>query len=440
MSRTSQNKHPSHIPPSAHRRAHLRMEFGLALVLMFVFSGIKLYVEHTAFGEWLHAQANVWLQSQLHHNSVSSPVAVIDISSLPRTNYEATVKDLKKGPTSTIDEPFTSREALRDLLAKVAQRHPAAIGVDIDLSFEPELTPGKALHEATTNLLDAALQLGPRVCLGIKRTEALPPQQWLLSEKYSGLAASLDRPVGPVYEMLSEYSFPTNATKLKSLARAMAGEQDISALPRGWVKYIARGTTLEAPIEEIPTFRVKRFFVDYSALTELQAQTITFKQLSGITDLQNKYVLLGDTVASRGADTAIVPGRGEPVPGVYVHACALNTLLQSPLWELRPVAGFVLGLLVSVASTTFIYRVCNKYAAKHRVTATPLSVVLTVFSIAFYIGVSVCAVKFLHVLWLEVPAVCLVLVVHCLFDAFFGNVSWKYLKQHPLKPLVVAPH
>ena len=54
---------------------------------------------------------------------------------------------------------------------------------------------------------------------------------------------------------------------------------------------------------------------------------------------RNKIVLLGDANPDTSADKFIVPGEHEPIPGIYIHASAIYTLSQAPLYQLSCVGG-----------------------------------------------------------------------------------------------------
>jgi CHASE2 domain-containing sensor protein len=426
---------------AAHRRAHLRTEFWIAVLVLVVFTALKLWLGRSSLGHTLHAQCHVWLESHIPHSSGADlPVVIVDISNLANKNYAVGWTNLPPNADAPEGLEFTDRERLQKILLQLADAHPAAIGVDIDMSFEPELIPGPELLNVTTNLFETTMSSHTPVFFGIKRTEALPPDRWLVDLRYMKLAASLDRPVDAVFDMPSEYEFPEHLVVLKSLARAVAGTNYAPSNPPGLLGFIARGVSVETPVEDAPNFKLKKFPVDYSALGPLMsAHTYSLKSLTNISTFAGKIVLLGDTSRDKGPDMASVPGHGEPVPGVYVHACAVNTLVQSPLWELKPAVGLGLATLLTLLTVILVYRICHAYAARYKVTTVPLTILLTLGLIVLLLFGGIALARWFHVLWLELLAVCVVLLVHCLFEILFGNVSWKHFKEHPIKPLVVAP-
>ncbi|HMP81628.1 MAG TPA: CHASE2 domain-containing protein [Verrucomicrobiota bacterium] len=457
MSNESTGSLPTARSGAARRRAHLLREFVIAAVVLVVFTVFKLWFEGTEAGHWLHAQSHVWLQSKVKRDSDADiPVVVVDISRLKPVEYAVTWTNPPNGSVTHAVEHFTSREALSNLVVRIANVSPVAIGVDVDLSFEPELIPGPELLGASTNLFETALALGASnstpsvpVFLGIKRTEGLPPEHWLLNKRYIPLAASLARPVGEVHHMPSEFQFPGHLHVLPGLARALV-PTNVNLKPSPvWLRHFTKRISTVTPLEDAPNFKFTKYPVDYTALDnfvrnrvmhDLILNATAMSQVELLKTFGGKIVILGDATLERGADTAIVAFKPEPVPGVYVHASAANTLLQSPLWELKTWVGLLLAFIGSMSSLYLIYSVCTRYAEKHHVTTVPLTILLTFVLIAFFVLVAVALARWFHVLWLEMIAVCIVLLLDCLFDVLFGTVSWKHLRKDPLKSVVVSDH
>ena len=430
---------------AAHRRAHLWFELMLALVVLVVFVPVKHWFEHTHFGHWLEMQTHVWLQSHLHApTSEHFPIVVVDIADLKPTAYEVTLNDEVR------QEFFTPREPLRRAIGVVATAGAAGIGVDVDLSLEPELKVGPALGEETHRLFNDALarRTNCAIYFGVKRNEGLPPETWLGGQAYIPLAASLARPKGLVREMPSIFGFPGHDTPLRSLAQALA--EDRLAEDRPWLNHFAKKVSEIKPVKNAPDFRLSQHLVDYAPLELLISSRVSVSTvLAAITNgpaayaklgalFSGRLVLLGDATPFGGGDTANVPGRAEPVPGVYVHACATYTLSREPLYRLNLIPGMILATLGSFLAVTLVYAVCFRYARRHNVTTIPLTVLMTFALLGLFIVLAILLARFAHIFWLEVVAVCVVLVVHCFVEILLGTIKWERFPEGVVKSLVVA--
>src|SRR5262249_15941922 len=68
-------------------------------------------------------------------------------------------------------------------------------------------------------------------------------------------------------------------------------------------------------------------------------------------------VLIGDGSLGKARDIFVIPGRQQPVPGIYLHACAIYTLAMAPLYELTLLGRIVIDvslLLLILLAITFI--------------------------------------------------------------------------------------
>lgn len=264
MSAHDTNRKGARLTGAGHRRAHLKFELMLALVVLVVFVPVKLWFEHTRFGHWLEVQAHVWLQSHLHPVDIENfPVVVVDLTGLKPVPYEVT----ENGTTRI--EHFTPRESLHMILHTLVMAGAAGIGVDVDMSLETELRAGEELQRQTQRLFDDALtwRTNCAIFFGIKRSEGLSPEQWLGAERFMPLAASLARPKGLVRAMPSEFAFPGHTNRLQSLSRALAPLPPIVA--RKWREKFVQRVSVEIPVTNAPDFRLSQYLVDYSPLKRL---------------------------------------------------------------------------------------------------------------------------------------------------------------------------
>jgi CHASE2 domain-containing sensor protein len=157
-------------------------------------------------------------------------------------------------------------------------------------------------------------------------------------------------------------------------------------------------------------------------------------------ELSNKFkgtfVLLGD--AKYEADKASVPGRQEPVPGVFVHASAAYTLASAPLWELKEWFSLTTTALISAFVLVIIYQINSKFDRHFPIPPVALGVLHTLLWIVVFCLVAWWLATNKQIVWLEVIAVCLVLILHCFLEVLVGTIKWKRLREELVDPFAQA--
>jgi len=323
-------------------------------------------VDQTQIAKDLELTGYALLQRQLSSDRV--PIYIVDISDLEVASFNIDGQTGKATP----------REPLRKIIEAVAAWKPRAIGVDIDFSPDQNgyITPRDP--EFFQSILDLRRKQNMPIFLGIKRSEALRPAVWLGSEDYKALAASITIPKQDPRKMprwipLSEHSeceppmSTIRADEHSKCGRTMsAGLADTFRedhckfakwmLQGPWIKFIEHISERKLPGVEVP-----EFLVDYSPLDSLMGkqrlQTIkpVVIQDQG-RQLRSKVVLIGDGTLGKASDTFVIPGRPQPVPGIYLHASAAYTLAMAPLYELtllgRIVVDFLLLMSILLAITS----------------------------------------------------------------------------------------
>ena len=319
-------------------------EFFTGLAFTFVLLGLKSYVAaRTAFGEQTELMGYNLIQTLLSSGFTNQdiPIQILDISNLPVT------------PVGSGSDLATPRERLLNLIEAVAEQQPKAIGVDIDFSPDEHGYKDPARDPAFfRSILGLRQKTGVPIFLGIWRTADLPPQWWLGSPEFSPLAACILVPRHDsrrmVTRILNEHG-PPGPTLCSVLAAAFPKP---ARQESRWAAWLLRPTSV-AKVSEDVSF--EEFPVDYSPRTALEHDRLTTINPVSVRDeaqrFKDKIVLLGDGTleeADKG-DIFPIPGRPwEQCPGVYVHACAVYSLINDPLYELTPAGRVFVDLLLSI--------------------------------------------------------------------------------------------
>lgn len=307
-------------------------------------------IEPGPYGQWLeHAVLGFGqvTRAQLQRGH-PPPVLVVDISHLPR-------RALLEGKT------LTDRRQLLTLIQAIAAERPLAIGVDIDFSPIPsgggEDAPSVQLPDpafdptffARLKQLDARLP----VRLGVGRMAQQGRSLWLGADEYRELAASIQVPRFADRMLLGiAPAEPGPEEQLESLAPALVRNLvEIGKLRPGqapWMSEfnkahhvshtapVSRLVELDSGGEDLPR-ESPAFLIDYALLNSLTGTQGTLRRLdpSHAHDfaelIRDRVVLLGDANSEQSRDLFVGPEFEDPLPGVYVHAAAVCTLLNGPL-------------------------------------------------------------------------------------------------------------
>ena len=388
-----------------------------ACVFTGVLLGLNLLLEKVELGERLKILAYNAIQHRLQAPVDKSklPVVVVDISELP----------------GTVGHVLTSRTELTALIAAIARKGPKAIGLDIDCSPQPAEN-GDALPvltESEEKFLKDCDDLSTRphdpvpVFLGVDRTATGPSDDWLWSPKYAHMAAMLRTPTDERFTMWKWLEVKGRDKRLKSISAALAdaAEHDDKEKHRElppwlhWALESEEETTLPGGI------RVERFLVNYGALETLaEPPTITMAAIMHdepmYTSLHDKVVLIGNSSEDT-TDKMVAPDRTKAFPGVLIHACAVNTLLDHPLYEPtlagRIVADLLLGsIILAVITARKIWNVMrDRRIPPTRQLDTMTNWLTAMILVVTFVG-GVSFVQRTHIIWDDFPLVAIGLLYH----------------------------
>lgn len=329
-----------------------RLTLGLAIgAFLLVFK--LLTIEHTVpygnFRLWMYGL----VQGRFLHAGERPVVQVVDISNIPTDSGSGVAEG----------GPAVSRQALLEHLRRIAGRHPRAIGIDVDFSPDEHgnpITLGDEKFFADCESLSRDTSVP--IFLGVSRHAADSPDAWLGNSRFQNLAAGLGvgnaeyqaeaaemkNHVPSVLRMLSWTKL--GEKNLKSLAYAVA-ERDLDEgmeLP-SWLHTIAEVKTELKPEEPLVT---EGFLVNYRSLDRVQVEAVDLAA-SGDVPIENRFVLLGDVKVKGeggkpGNDMFAVPGRSGLYSGVLLHACAVDTLVSSPLIQWTPRGRIILDFALTL--------------------------------------------------------------------------------------------
>lgn len=321
-----------------HRQSRFRFWLGIAATLG-IAAGlivINAWVEDTDIGRRLESMTYDLLQQHLSSADLEkiTPV-VVDISGI------------QMRPTLGLTPALvTDRVPLETLVASLVSRsdHPSAIGLDVDFSPDSHgYADPEDPHLFAALLTDSQTLLADNraipIRVGVNRSLALGPDNWLGESQYSSLASCVVIP-NPDPRQSARYmpewidvQYPPMTSKPKRCySMGVALVQAIGKAPPSWRSWFAesyRGKPGE-------TISENEFLVDYSQLSNMIKATVDALDPMQMAraPLKDKIVLLGRTKSTN--DMFTVPGNPEKsYPGVYLHACAALSLLETrPLYSL----------------------------------------------------------------------------------------------------------
>lgn len=213
--------------------------------------------------------------------------------------------------------------------------------------------------------------------------------------------------------------------KLVSMSAALAQEYREDSIPElpgwmvPWIEVVRVDT--ESPYSH------GDYGVDYSALDRLRSRAIRMNTAADLkhhdADLRCKIVLMGNgNFEELPPDSFKVPGREELVPGVFVHASGVYTLLTGPLYMPTGKGRLALDLAFSFLVITSV-AVFSSHFRSVGVRRFQLLLTLCASLLAFLAGAFLVTAS--RLLWVDFLVVVLALWVHPLVeDEIVEFSSW----------------
>ncbi len=383
-------------------------DFLSALLIIAIVLGIKLLVERTSLMEQFDLIGYTWLQNRLYANIHPDdlPVQILDIGNLSPVYVAGALT------------PVTPRDRLLELLKALAYQQPAAMGVDIDFSQnehgyrDPQHDP--AFFQSVAELRE---RTGVPIFLGIADSAGLPSSEWLPGG-YQKLAACIlvprndDRKTLKALRIGGAEPGPTMSVALASplLHRNLR--------ERPWLTWAFRQFEDKKLSEAISA---EEFAVDYSPTAILEHDKLSTISSRSIEEMgqrfKGKVVLIGDATVDKASAGDNFPMPTHPwatFPGIYIHACAVYTLLRSPLYEATFAGRVCLDLILSLLVVAAVFGIRGYYARRtvRPVAAKRLQVFFSWLAAIGTLCIGLVLVAEFGILWDDFLIVCAVLLIH----------------------------
>ncbi|MGC1684100.1 MAG: CHASE2 domain-containing protein [Candidatus Acidiferrales bacterium] len=373
-------------------------------------------------------------------------VIVVDVSDVGWTP--------RKDPNQPREYDYTDRKQLRDVVMKIADQSPAAIGLDIDFTPYPiqledddeflacVLARSTGYRESADSLANGPLSPAcfstPNhyvpIYVATYTSLALGPVYALERPEYSALAAFAGAVIPSQYEaprrmvdtIEIRYGLPGSGSwVVNSLSVAMHPKVQQNSLAN--IPGVAESISL-APHNEVPA---TEFYVDYGSIDRIEATTVASaslmdpKQPQIVNSLKGQYVLVGRGKGTTDMDQHNIPGRlDRRYSGVYLHACAIYTLDSGPLLALllprgRLVLDLSLFLLIfGVVELTIFAR---KRFLQAQTRAGVLHLVVTVLVVVAAIVGGIYLASSFRIMWDDSLFVAVGLIGHAVIDHVFTH-------------------
>lgn len=358
------NQKPTHelapIPTVAGRIRRIRQDLFWGVIVALIAAWlIEPLIEQTPIGRWGDQIAYEQMVGALSPASDESPVVVVDIGE--QLNYK--------------NEIYTDLEKLDKVVGKVLEQKPLAIAVDFDFGPNDDdirrRTNGYRIDASSIlgRSIDSMKTASP-VFLGTTLPD--PGAEELLgSQEAIPMAVHLLRPPGFIMgqtEMLG--SLHRGETVLPSLAEKLAEvyrEQRTPAPTSPLFSFFFERSESHLPFTEIVKglpqdmaevlngIEANTYLLNYSNVDDLMNNRITVLPSGELKNPENARRLLEDRLVVLGAVTTESDFTRQPlayrhVPGVVLHALAVDTLLRSPIYDFteigNKISGFISGCLV----------------------------------------------------------------------------------------------
>lgn len=401
-------------------RRHMIQGLVVASLLTFIKA---TWLEKTRFGEELEGAAINLLQGQLADSVASrgeqAKIAIVDISPLSFAEQER--------PEGNVE--VTDRTQLQHVVDDVIKAEPVAIGIDV--YFEPDAY-GQLTPEDEAFLDYCKQHMGqnskPRnIYVGVYGSVARGSDRWLGYKKFADLGSAILVPSEDGSQASTgrmDKQLQVGANTVKSISYQLSQDANTDGRGRRWMGGFLNRSVGMLVLDHAPNgsgeIKDDEFQVDFGSVNSMIESRIPANTVpQHLDDLRGKIVFLGRATPGQTNDVFTVGGFKQPIPGVYIHAAALDTLIRSPLYFLSSSGRILADLLTAILALGLVAGV-KLYVRE--ATAEKLE---WYFPAAVALAVSVIGclwVDWTGIYWTDFLLVSLVLLVHPLFEGFLNSV------------------
>jgi CHASE2 domain-containing sensor protein len=179
--------------------------------------------------------------------------------------------------------------------------------------------------------------------------------------------------------------------------------------------------------------------IDFAALQRIREDVLPALKPESFREMKNKIkgrmILLGDA-EPEADDLFMVPGVTGTVPGVFLHACAANTIANEPLYSLTLLGRIAIDVTLAVVILVLVKFSLWLLLRSKRDLAHPehkLDIVFTFVTIVLVLITSVVLVRQTRLLWTDFILVCAVLLVQLVVDIIGSRSTSSPANSNPNK-------
>ena len=396
---------------------------GVIVIIVLVL--LKMSFEHTTFGEGVDLSSYVTLQHVLSPSMERENLAcqIVNIDGIRPQPIELNGEEVS----------ITPRRRLTPIIEAIINSEPVSLGVDIDCSAwkgVPITPEDNAIFNEWKAFAD---QHKVDLFLAVQRTRDEGHEKWLPSPSLSAVAAAIATQDKLVRYHVQWVSAPNSSDRLIGMGPALAGKRQVlddesSRQPSG----IIRTSIVTDEYENLKRVsNIQYALTDYSFLSDLKKTVIRANEAVTIdanaSRLKNKMVLVGDAGLENGADTFVLPFLSdEPVPGIFLHACAALTEQKSSLYEFTSKGRLLMdavlsGTVLLIVSSIRVWNYSTKQPSFSPENVEKLLLVLAAI-IVVLLGFGI--VIWTHLIWTDFALVAIVLLLHKPFHELTHH-GWK---------------
>jgi CHASE2 domain-containing sensor protein len=388
------------------------------IILILVLATLKAVGERLPFfQEWEHRTYKLLLhQITAAGTRVQPDIQVIDISTIEPEKWT------QDGRTNTA----TPRGPLKEMIAVLTDLRPRSVGVDVDFAQEK----ADWVHFDDRSFFDWCLQRSAEknvpILLGVYRSQT-DAYNWLGDDRYMRLAATIAAPAIDHSLGVKWISVKGGRASLPSIGAALAGIDPYfeTGAASNWT-WAVRSTSMR---EIAKNLRSAESVIDFGPLQRISEDVLPALPPNALRLLEdkirNRMVILGDV---KSGDTFSVPGVSDSVPGVLIHACIANTLVNEPLYRLTFLGRIALDVFLALVVFALVkISRWGLWSPKHRagVDETTATLVFTSAAVVVVTAVSIWLVRYTRLLWTDFLFVCAVLFLH----ATLGTIRNKWFHR-----------